>query len=134
MPINALSLLHFIKIVRRQHAVTHPSPLLVHCSAGVGRTGSFVVLDVMLQRMKERKNLTIHDFITQLRTQRVFMVQSLVSSAYDYQTCMWHEFSPIYRQYALKFSTLICQTVLQFCKPPTYQTLLECSLNFVSVH
>ena len=79
MPINALSLLHFIKIVRRQHAVTHPSPLLVHCSAGVGRTGSFVVLDVMLQRMKEEGNFNIYEFISQLRTQRVYMVQSLVS-------------------------------------------------------
>ena len=78
MPFNAVSLIHFIKKVRRQHAVTHPSPLLVHCSAGVGRTGSFVVLDVMLQRMKDEGNFNIYEFITLLRTQRVYMVQSLV--------------------------------------------------------
>ena len=78
VPMNAVSLINFAKKVRKEHLVTHPSPLLVHCSAGVGRTGSFVVLDVMLQRMKEEGTLNIYEFISQLRTQRVFMVQTVV--------------------------------------------------------
>ena len=80
-----MSVINFIKRVRRVHPISSSTraPLLVHCSAGVGRTGTFIVLDVMLQRIKDMDNVNVYAFIAELRTQRVFMVQSLVS-AYNY--------------------------------------------------
>ena len=51
--------------------------LILH-SAGVGRTGSFIATDAMMQRLKERDDLDIYNFVTQMRTKRTYMVQNLV--------------------------------------------------------
>ena len=48
-------------------------------SAGVGRTGTFIAVDAMMQRLKEKDDLDIYNFVTQMRTKRTFMVQNLVS-------------------------------------------------------
>ena len=50
------------------------------CSAGVGRTGTFITLDVMMKRLKERGDLNIFDFVTEMRTRRTQMVQAPVSN------------------------------------------------------
>ena len=47
-------------------------------SAGVGRTGAFIAIDAMMQRLKEEDDLDIYDFVTQMRTKRTYMVQNLV--------------------------------------------------------
>ena len=47
-------------------------------SAGVGRTGTFITVDAMMQRLKEKDDLNIYNFVTQMRTKRTFMVQNLV--------------------------------------------------------
>ena len=48
-------------------------------SAGVGRTGTFITIDAMLQRLKKRDDINIYEFVTQMRSKRTFMVQSQVS-------------------------------------------------------
>ena len=48
-------------------------------SAGVGRTGTFITLDAMMERLKVRKDITIFEFVTEMRTRRMKMVQTLVS-------------------------------------------------------
>ena len=53
--------------------------LLLH-SAGVGRTGTFIAVDAMMQRLKEKDDLDIYNFVTQMRTKWTFMVQNLVRS------------------------------------------------------
>ena len=54
-------------------------PLLVHCSAGVGRTGTFITLDAMLERIKADKSVNVYEFVRNMRQRRVLMVQTLVS-------------------------------------------------------
>jgi netrin-G3 ligand len=78
VPQNGVVLINYIRRVRTIHPHSDPQPLLVHCSAGVGRTGAFVVLDSMLERMKQEDNLNIFEFLKQLRAQRVLMVQTQV--------------------------------------------------------
>ena len=51
------------------------SPL--HYSAGVGRTGTFITIDAMIQRLKERDDLNIYEFVTEMRSKRTYMVQNL---------------------------------------------------------
>ena len=80
VPQNGVTLINFIKRVRTAHPYRDSRPLLVHCSAGVGRTGAFIVLDSMLQRMKAEENLNIYEFLKQLRAQRVLMVQTQVAT------------------------------------------------------
>ncbi len=79
VPANAMSVVNFIKRVRKVHPYSSPKHLLVHCSAGVGRTGTFITLDSMLERIKEEQNVAIFPFVKHIRTQRVLMVQTLVS-------------------------------------------------------
>ena len=52
--------------------------MLVHCSAGVGRTGTFIAIDVMLQKMANKEELNIQEFVCQMRAQRNHMVQTNV--------------------------------------------------------
>ena len=47
-------------------------------SAGVGRTGTFITLDAMMERLKERDEINIFEFVNEMRTRRMYMVQTVV--------------------------------------------------------
>ena len=49
-------------------------------SAGVGRSGTYITLDTMLQRMPHTDNVNVYEFVHNMRMKRVFMVQTLVST------------------------------------------------------
>ncbi len=78
VPSSGMSLIYFTRAVRKTHPQDDPRPLLVHCSAGVGRTGTFIVLDTMLDRMEQDGMIHIYDCVTHIRKQRVLLVQTLV--------------------------------------------------------
>jgi netrin-G3 ligand len=78
-----MTVVNFIKQVRKTHPYSSNSNLLVHCSAGVGRTGTFITLDSMLERIKAEETLAIFPFVKHIRSQRVLMVQTLVSHTSD---------------------------------------------------
>ncbi|XP_064386538.1 sushi, von Willebrand factor type A, EGF and pentraxin domain-containing protein 1-like isoform X2 [Halichondria panicea] len=77
VPSSGMSLIYFTRAVRKTHPQDDPRPLLVHCSAGVGRTGTFIVLDTMLDRMEKDGMIHIYDCVTHIRKQRVLLVQTL---------------------------------------------------------
>ena len=94
MPQYATSLITFIRHVRK-HRSKHGPPILTHCSAGVGRTGTFILLDSMLERLLVEDTLNVYEFLRQMRSKRVFMVQTVVSTRYMYNvlyvyTCTVH--------------------------------------------
>ena len=69
-------------------------PLLVHCSAGVGRTGTFILLDRVMQQMKREGTLSIYNILKAMRGQRMKMVQTQVDLYYILQLCLTHSLSP----------------------------------------
>uniref|UniRef100_A0A336L4J4 protein-tyrosine-phosphatase n=1 Tax=Culicoides sonorensis TaxID=179676 RepID=A0A336L4J4_CULSO len=77
-------LIKFVKQVRCERKVQEV-PLVVHCSAGVGRTGTFIALDIIMQKIKEEKRLNIYEIVKQLRMQRVKMVQTPGQYIYLYK-------------------------------------------------
>ena len=80
VPRNAMSLISFIRRVRKEHPTSLAIPLLVHCSAGVGRTGTFILLDLAIQQMKRERTLSVFSHLQNMRNQRMKMFQSLVSA------------------------------------------------------
>ncbi|XP_043917020.1 receptor-type tyrosine-protein phosphatase delta [Protopterus annectens] len=68
----------FLAFLRRVKACNPPDagPMAVHCSAGVGRTGCFIVIDAMLERIKHEKTVDIYGHVTLMRAQRNYMVQT----------------------------------------------------------
>ena len=70
------------------HFPHHCTPSLL-LPSGVGRTGTFIVIYSMLERMKaSRPSVDIYGHVSLLRTQRNYMVQTEVSSMYTRYLCV----------------------------------------------
>ncbi|KAL3880528.1 hypothetical protein ACJMK2_032762 [Sinanodonta woodiana] len=76
VPDTAWSLVEFWKSVRKYY-VNGKVPMTVHCSAGVGRTGTFIALDIIYDEACETGNVDVMKCVENLREQRVNMVQTV---------------------------------------------------------
>ena len=63
-------------------------PLLVHCSAGVGRTGTFIVIDHVMDAIKQGNKVDLVELIHHIREDRMTMVQHTVQYKFAYQACI----------------------------------------------
>ncbi len=74
-----------IKFVRRVRSAVDPShgPLLTHCSAGVGRTGTYIAVDILAQQMDAGGVVNVQEAVCRMRAQRGHMVQTSVSDFDD---------------------------------------------------
>ncbi|XP_045139286.1 tyrosine-protein phosphatase Lar-like isoform X5 [Portunus trituberculatus] len=75
VPDHPSPFLMFLRRVRHMNPAD-AGPIVVHCSAGVGRTGAFIVIDAMLERIKHERTVDIYGHVTCLRAQRNYMVQT----------------------------------------------------------
>ncbi|XP_047444658.1 receptor-type tyrosine-protein phosphatase S-like isoform X14 [Mugil cephalus] len=68
----------FLNFLRRVKSCNPPDagPIIAHCSAGVGRTGCFIVIDAMLERIRHERTVDIYGHVTLMRSQRNYMVQT----------------------------------------------------------
>lgn len=95
VPSSMLSLFSLLNNIRnvQKHYSGKPVPI-VHCSAGVGRTGTFIVLDELIRNKEILENIDpfsdydpIYDMVSNLRESRMMMVQT------PYQYCFLYEFA-----------------------------------------
>ena len=73
-------MLHFIKRIQEESARTSDRPIVVHCSAGVGRSGTLIAIDSLNQQLKEEGKVAIYKTVCDLRHYRNYLVQSVVSA------------------------------------------------------
>ncbi|XP_066538356.1 protein tyrosine phosphatase receptor type Ma isoform X2 [Hoplias malabaricus] len=75
VPYHATGLLGFIRRVKSKNPA-NAGPMVVHCSAGAGRTGCFIVIDIMLDMAEREGVVDIYNCVRELRSRRVNMVQT----------------------------------------------------------
>ncbi len=88
---NRAALLELMKISAEKNCIAN-NPRIIHCSAGVGRSGTFIALEYLLAQLdsgaleesKDEEDM-IFDVVNRLREQRMTMVQSEVQYQFLYQ-------------------------------------------------
>ena len=78
VPQFATSFLNFVRRVQKVHDKSKGVPLLVHCSAGVGRTGIFIALDTLLDTMRSETSISVFEVVKDMRRRRVLLIQTQV--------------------------------------------------------
>ncbi|XP_063687433.1 receptor-type tyrosine-protein phosphatase S-like isoform X2 [Bolinopsis microptera] len=75
VPSFSNAILSFVRHVKNVKSVDC-GPIVVHCSAGVGRTGTFMAIDSMLDMSEKEHCVDIFGYVTLMRTCRPSMVQT----------------------------------------------------------
>ncbi|XP_033467887.2 receptor-type tyrosine-protein phosphatase H-like isoform X1 [Epinephelus lanceolatus] len=82
-------LIQFRGLVRQHIESTGTgAPTVVHCSAGVGRTGTIIALDVLLQQLAKQRAVGIKGFVYKMRLSRPYMVQTESQYVFLHQCIM----------------------------------------------
>ncbi|XP_030070443.1 phosphatidylinositol phosphatase PTPRQ isoform X2 [Microcaecilia unicolor] len=84
VPDMTVPLIHFVRMIRASRAQDN-TPIIVHCSAGVGRTGLYIVLDHVIQHINHHDFVDIYGLVTEIRSERMCMVQNLAQYMYLHQ-------------------------------------------------
>ncbi|KAF7669234.1 hypothetical protein LDENG_00220850 [Lucifuga dentata] len=79
-----------IQSVRRHtNSISDPKntnlPVLVHCSAGVGRTGVVILSELMIACLEHNETLEVPEVLNMLRRQRMMMVQTISQYIFIYK-------------------------------------------------
>nr|KAF6497303.1 protein tyrosine phosphatase receptor type B [Rousettus aegyptiacus] len=86
VPETTQSLIQFVRTVRDYiNRTPGAGPTVVHCSAGVGRTGTFIALDRILQQLDSKDSVDIYGAVHDLRLHRVHMVKTECQYVYLHQ-------------------------------------------------
>ncbi|KAK5912888.1 hypothetical protein CesoFtcFv8_002718 [Champsocephalus esox] len=89
VPFTPIGMLKFLKKVKNYNP-TYAGAIVVHCSAGVGRTGTFIVIDAMLDMMNTERKVDVFGFVTRIRAQRCQMVQTDMQYVFIFQALLEH--------------------------------------------
>jgi len=75
VPDDPSSILSFIRKVNNWKS-TSLGPLIIHCSAGVGRTGTYITIDTQIKNIKKKNDIEVYQNVSSIREQRCLMVQT----------------------------------------------------------
>lgn len=82
---NTLPLLQYLQLIHAHHTT---GPILVHCSAGIGRTGALITIDLALAQIERKGRCDIFEIVSELRKQRYGMIQVKDQYTLSYLACL----------------------------------------------
>uniref|UniRef100_A0AAX7TBD1 Tyrosine-protein phosphatase non-receptor type 20 n=1 Tax=Astatotilapia calliptera TaxID=8154 RepID=A0AAX7TBD1_ASTCA len=85
-PSQPEQLLTFISYMRHVH---QSGPIITHCSAGIGRSGTLICIDVVLGLISKDADFDISDVVRNMRLQRQGMVQTEEQYIFCYQVILY---------------------------------------------
>ncbi|XP_053910515.1 receptor-type tyrosine-protein phosphatase kappa isoform X2 [Cuculus canorus] len=88
VPRNSAQLLCLVEVVNKRKMEASAGPVLVHCSAGIGRTGTFIALDFLLKMGNAEGKVDVFHCVQRLREQRVSMVQTKEQYTFLYEALL----------------------------------------------
>lgn len=77
------SMINFCQILRR-NITANKGFVAIHCSAGIGRTGTLIAIDILLQHLRDNRKLDVFGTVYRLRHHRINMVQRESQYAFIY--------------------------------------------------
>ncbi|XP_023694433.2 phosphatidylinositol phosphatase PTPRQ [Paramormyrops kingsleyae] len=87
VPESSATLIQFVKSIRANRGRDN-SNIVVHCSAGVGRTGVFIALDHLVQHVRDHDFVDVYGLVAELRSERMCMVQNLAQYMFLHQSTL----------------------------------------------
>ncbi|XP_055986409.1 tyrosine-protein phosphatase non-receptor type 20 [Sorex fumeus] len=84
-PTSVDDFIKYVRYVRKSHLT---GPLVVHCSAGVGRTGVFLCVDVVFCAIEKNFTFNIRNIVSQMRQQRPGMIQTQEQYKFCYKVVL----------------------------------------------
>ncbi|XP_053731320.1 receptor-type tyrosine-protein phosphatase epsilon-like [Synchiropus splendidus] len=87
VPFTPIGMLKFLKKVKAVNPL-YAGPIVVHCSAGVGRTGTFIVIDSMIDMMHMEQRVDVFGFVSRIREQRCQLIQTDMQYSFIYQALL----------------------------------------------
>ncbi|XP_065904181.1 receptor-type tyrosine-protein phosphatase alpha-like [Dysidea avara] len=88
VPENSAGLIDLIGQIQKWQQHSGNKPIIVHCSGGSGRTGTYIAISMLLDRLKVEGVVDVFQTVRALRLQRMHMVQSLVQYEFCYKTVL----------------------------------------------
>jgi receptor-type tyrosine-protein phosphatase R len=136
LPENPNALIQLIKQVESYRKFEEKSPILVHCSAGVGRTGCFLALAIGIKQIDTENLVDIVQIVCQLRVERGGMIQTLEQYEFIYQVlsyyCLYYKKIPLMST-SSSISTSVSSPSSICLKSPT-STSSSFSFNTQTIH
>jgi len=87
---QSTSMLAFHRKYRSYDDESAAGPDIIHCSAGVGRTGTFIALDYLLEQAKAEGVVDVFHCVKEMRQARVNMIQTPVCCQYFIINCCYY--------------------------------------------
>ncbi|XP_051837867.1 tyrosine-protein phosphatase non-receptor type 20 isoform X2 [Antechinus flavipes] len=86
IPTSFEALVRYVRYMRKIHET---GPIIAHCSAGIGRTGVLLCVDVVLRALEKDFQFNIKNIVTQMREQRFGMIQTKEQYHFCYEIVVY---------------------------------------------
>ncbi|XP_053243886.1 tyrosine-protein phosphatase non-receptor type 20 isoform X2 [Podarcis raffonei] len=84
-PTSSKDLVKFVRYMRKIH---QSGPIIAHCSAGIGRSGVLLCVDILLSYIEKDMPFDIKQIVTNLRQQRCGMIQTKEQYMFCYELAL----------------------------------------------